>query len=1020
MSRNLLRLLLPGILMVLAIHPHALGRGFVLEDFESGQVVLQSYSPTEDRDPNSWEVQSGETYPGSTYALRLYGNTWKSESIPPYPIESATVLQVAIFVEDVGEMQAFGIGDGTNVLLYTFAGTQLPTATQWEVTYQGAFPVGVWNLCLLPVGRDWRARYGYDPQITRLIYVNDRDQTTHGRTIFDEIIDVTEDLPVAPDVEIVQGRQDVRRIAPKLFRVGIQFHAQVYDPDSQAFTYAWDFGDSSFSSLPDPAHEFLVHSDHTYTVSLAVRDDTGLWGRDSAQVRVDPSGPEPLITMNFVGDVMLARRYDDPGGLIDTYGPEHIFIPTRSIYGDAADINVCNLECPLTDEGTPHPTKSYVFRGRPSNVAGLTYAGIDLVSLANNHIIDYGERGMEETQEVLDAARIRWSGAGANEYLAMQPAFWSERGVAIAFLGQCNRAGREYNQQPFLDAAASKPGFAYLTETNIAAAIDSVRALADLVVAQLHAGIEYQTEPGTLMPGGGGPASDGLDFPLDRQAAARAEPLLDAADPVGAAADVQFLTRPSLTDRQLRWRAVEEGADLVICHHPHVLQGFEAYQDVLIAHSLGNFAFDQTFAETFPSVVLHTGFDKAGFRSFTFRPVFVDDWIPRPATGRLGREILDRMADYSRELNTVVGVDPSTSEGTIYLDPESVVWSQSEPERSVALTAEDGWHVSPPIERAGAGTLSRILSIAGVSGDVEVRVGRELLWHGDFEEEGATLWNLNSSDEVYDSQVVHQGLRSLRLRRASSSSGTALTDLEGYPALENKTEYSLAGYMRTENARDALFAARFYRDRGTSLLGTYEIDDPVSGTSDWAYFAKNFQVPADARYFNVRCQMDRPASGEGFSWFEELRLVEWEAWQPATLPLEFPYPNNQRFIQIRAASPSASATVRWEERLAQPTPSALAEWDGGLPRDRGIRIESIRPNPLRDRASIEYLLAQAGRVRLEVFDLGGRRVGMMEASSVPAGRHRMEWDARGLPSGLYFCRIRSAGEDGLAKVIVLR
>ena len=70
------------------------------------------------------------------------------------------------------------------------------------------------------------------------------------------------------------------------------------------------------------------------------------------------------LTVNFVGDVFTGRGYENNGGIIDTYGVEALFDPTLGIFGEAADVNVANLEVSYTDRGTPHPTKSVVFRSR--------------------------------------------------------------------------------------------------------------------------------------------------------------------------------------------------------------------------------------------------------------------------------------------------------------------------------------------------------------------------------------------------------------------------------------------------------------------------------------------------------------------------------------------------------------------------------------------------------------------------------------------------------------------------------
>ena len=92
----------------------------------------------------------------------------------------------------------------------------------------------------------------------------------------------------------------------------------------------------------------------------------------------------------------------------------------------------------------------------------------------------------------------------------------------------------------------------------------------------------------------------------------------------------------------------------MINHHPHVLQGFESYRGKLIAHSLGNFVFDLPYAETMPTLVLTLEMDKHGITGQRITPAFIDDWIPRPATGNLGREIIGWLADASRPMNAIV------------------------------------------------------------------------------------------------------------------------------------------------------------------------------------------------------------------------------------------------------------------------------------------------------------------------------------------------------------------------------
>ena len=174
---------------------------------------------------------------------------------------------------------------------------------------------------------------------------------------------------------------------------------------------------------------------------------------------------------------MMGRRFENENGIITNQGVDALFQPTINILGEAADVTVANLEVPLTDQGYPHPTKGIVFRSAPENVGGLIRAGIDVVSLANNHILDYMEPGMIQTKNILNEAGIIHSGAGLNSYDAYMPAFKTVKGQTIAFLSSSDRTGQYNNYQPFLNAGENKSGFAYMTPYYVKKQIESVKDL---------------------------------------------------------------------------------------------------------------------------------------------------------------------------------------------------------------------------------------------------------------------------------------------------------------------------------------------------------------------------------------------------------------------------------------------------------------------------------------------------------------------------------------------------------------
>ncbi|MCK4413486.1 MAG: CapA family protein [Candidatus Eisenbacteria sp.] len=1022
-------------------------RAIVLADFESGSAPLQSYDD-EDFDPDAWAVQSANTYAGSDYALRLWGNTWKELPITAHSLSMETVFQAAIYTEDLGELHAFGVGDASeNVLFYCVSGEQLVLSDRWNVVYQGAFETGEWHPYRFAVGRDWFDTWGYLPEITRLIFVNDRDGTSHGKTVFDEIYDVTAELPQAPCVaiEVILGAAwrlsagEAERLlaaarrpdgslpaglpasgsGEPLYRLEVTFQSLVDDPDSGTHTYLWDFGDGTTSDAANPSHSFTATADYTFTVSLDVTDDTGLFGRDTCQVAVEPGSGGGVVSINFTGDIFMGRAYENPGGLIDTYGVEYLWEPTLEILGGSADITVVNAECAFTDRGERHPTKSVVFRTSPENVAGLVYAGVDVASTGNNHIIDYGLEGLLQTHAVFDSVGIVHGGSGINDYFAHQPCYATHDGVRFGFVNFCNRTGREYNYQPFLDAGVDKCGFGYWLEPNIERAIAQAESLADVVIAFPHSGEEYETAPPEARGLGGGSYLGGRTTATSPISVENCPPFV----PESEAQEFKFRIWPGESDRQLRYRAVDLGAAAVLNAHPHVLQGFEVYNGVLIAHSLGNFMFDLYYPETMPTIVLRARADKSGILGWTFKPVFIDHYVPVPSSGRPGREILDRMADYSRQLGAWVGVDPMVLTGTIFLDPADAYPEVSSTESTAALTLLASDYVSQPIALAGDGSLSAITALAGVSpSGCEVRWGREVLWFGRFEEdEGHHMWNLNSGGEWLDDVVFYEGAHGLALLRYPEDSDNVITMLEKHLPADASLCYGINGWMKTENAAGAKFSLRFYNQRYTwSQIVTLDAGDPVDGTSDWTWYTADFDPVGGAEYFNVRCNLDRPAAGAAHAWFDDLKVVEWQAWQPLTLPMDVPYPNNFRFLQIRTPEAGTAVTVTYEE-------TALT--DGGLSaapmrdtrRPVGVLLDRPAPNPFRGGTALRYRLSGSAQVSCEIFDLSGRLIERLaDREWQRPGWHRIDWEARNQPVGVYFARLTVNRESHGTKLILLK
>lgn len=234
----------------------------------------------------------------------------------------------------------------------------------------------------------------------------------------------------------------------------------------------------------------------------------------------------------FLGDVAPGRTMEAQLG---RYGPAYPWSGLAPLLQEA-DLVSANLEGVLATRGQPLD-KSYLIRAHPDTGQTLVEAGIDLVHLANNHALDYGEAALDQTTNTLEALGIAFVGAGPSEEMAKRPAQFTLNGLRVAVLGYAAARWNGSQDVPATDLIA------WAEASAMQADVEAVRDEADLVIVQLHAGTEYAASP----------SPDQVRF-------ARA--------------------------------AIDAGADLVVGHHPHVTQTVERYKDGLIVYSLGDALFD--------------------------------------------------------------------------------------------------------------------------------------------------------------------------------------------------------------------------------------------------------------------------------------------------------------------------------------------------------------------------------------------------------------------------------------------
>jgi len=881
----------------------------------------------EDIDNNSYRIDTLDLWPGNSPTLALFGNTWKSISIDPVYPDTGSVFHVFARIDSISEIQAIGFSDGVNVIRYSLAGTQGLDIEDWIPVYQGVNSIGDWASYEFPIGNDWVAWYDSISTITEIHFINDQDDTTQapGSIHFSMVRDLTPDLPIAPVVSIEYSSGDIR-IQNNQEMISVSFTSTIVDTDSYYFTYAWEFGDGSTSNNPQPSHDYLVEDDHDYTVILTVTDETGQQDWETVLIEIDEGESSFPLTMNFVGDIMMGRAFEQDGGIIQTQGVYALFEPTYEILGLSADITIANLENCLSNQGTPHPTKSIVFRSAPENVAGLIYGGIDVVSLANNHIMDYMEPAMIQTKNILNEAGILHSGAGMDSYEAYLPAFKSVKGQTVAFISSSDRTGQYNNYQPYLQAGENKPGFAYMTPYYLKQQIQSVRDVSDLVVVEMHAGSEYSYSPG---------ANYDSYEPLDGYETMRFNPASEVGfilDPMFGLEEEDYsprLDRPQMWDRAIRQFAIDEGADAVIVHHPHIIQGVEIYNGKMIAHSLGNFIFDLSYAETFPSMILNAEAEESGFTGYSITPVYIDDYLTRPATGELGNFILDHIAMRSRELDTYVHVNNETQRAKVIMDTLSLfsqdldyaIWDPNWTETE--LNGET-YFVSNPLSIPEAGSLSKILG--GFGYITHYRLGRELIWMKNFEDEGSSLWNFNSDNEFLQDSVFRRGGIAATQFRNEDSPDNIITNLENRMPFKKEFDHTIHGYIKTENGKNVTLEIRLSQGRSGENILTASMGDSVQGTWDWMPYWGDVPSHEDANFFDIRLNTDVPGSGESQTWFDDVGLVEWDSLQSFEgFPIPIMHPNDLKYIQVYATqTPMAMAGIQMTNTIIGELPPLTA------------------------------------------------------------------------------------------------
>ena len=317
-----------------------------------------------------------------------------------------------------------------------------------------------------------------------------------------------------------------------------------------------------------------------------------------------------VVTLGFVGDILFDDQYAVTSTLKQKGGVLSSSIsPETLTYMKSMDIMVVNNEFPYTQRGVPTAGKTYTFRADLDTVNYLHDMGADVAILANNHVLDFGQEGLNDTLDTLSAAGIPYVGAGRNIDEASRPVYFIVNDIKIAIVAATQI---ERNDNPNTIGATETSGgtFRCWTGDLIYQKVAEAKANADFVIVCVHWGTEKETSP------------DGYQL---KQA-----PLL-----------------------------AQAGADVIIGDHPHVLQGITYFGNTPCIYSLGNFWFNSSTLDT---GMVQLEVTKNGLKSFKFIPGIQSNCNTAFVGGAEGKRILDHM----RTLSSGVTIDEN---GFVYKNP---------------------------------------------------------------------------------------------------------------------------------------------------------------------------------------------------------------------------------------------------------------------------------------------------------------------------------------------------------------
>lgn len=510
------------------------------------------------------------------------------------------------------------------------------------------------------------------------------------------------------------------------------------------------------------------------------------------------------VMLAFGGDVMMDRRYYKPyfGDAVLIH-PETRLKDSKAVvenikpYMSIADYAAVNLETQIADKkpGERAP-KSVTFYSRPEILDALVWAGVDYVSLGNNHTYDYLEPGMESTLAFLQQSPLGFSGAGMNEKKALKAHKDTIKNTKFSMLGY---VGWEGGSEPTQTANHQHGGAAYGSMSNIINSVQQEVAKDRVTIVQYHGSQEYANSP------------------------------------------------TGVTEQRLK-SALDNGASLAIAHHPHVTQGLELYDNKLIAYSMGNFIFDQNFSATQHSFILYVWLDEGKFHRAEIVPLYVKGYKPTPATGVNRYTVMKRLTELSKVRHTHI----SQSGGHGVITAKTALAKANSTEKT---SVQHKLTFAPGSKIASLSHLPWYQQLSEISlpnEQVKYRLGKNLVNGSDFE--SYSTFNSPERGLFYDRSIMSlnnygasgNSSMSLSLNNQQTTTFGVKNFWRVYSAsrpvtikanYQSKNAVKLHYYWQGRKSRQKLFDA--FKNSQKNLIKTVEL----AGKNKWQSVEVDFNSP---------------------------------------------------------------------------------------------------------------------------------------------------------------------------------